>query len=91
VPLALLVLVVLQILALPVQNAVIRHLEAEADWVALETTEDPDAARGLFVGFSERALLDPSPPGWSYFLLESHPSVVERIAMAEAWRERNGR
>jgi STE24 endopeptidase len=91
VPLALLVFVVLQILALPVQNAVIRHLEAEADWVALETTEDPDAARGLFVGFSERALLDPSPPGWSYFLLETHPSVAERIAMAEAWRERQGR
>jgi Zn-dependent protease with chaperone function len=91
VPLALLVFVVLQILALPVQNAVIRHLEAEADWVALETTEDPDAARGLFVSFSERALLDPSPPGWSYFLLETHPSVVERIAMAEAWRDRQGR
>jgi STE24 endopeptidase len=91
VPLALLVLVVLQILALPVQNAVIRHLEAEADWVALETTEDPDAARGLFVRFSERALLDPSPPGWSYVLLETHPSVVERIAMAEAWRARQGR
>ena len=43
VPLALLVLVVLQFLALPVQNAITRNMEAEADWVALETTEDPEA------------------------------------------------
>jgi len=91
VPLALLVLVVLQILALPVQNAITRHMEAEADWVALETTEDPEAARGLFQGFSEQALLDPSPPAWSYLFFESHPSIADRIAMAEAWRERDGR
>ena len=41
VPLALLVLVVLQLLALPAQNAITRNMEAEADWVALETTRGP--------------------------------------------------
>ncbi|MGH3041015.1 MAG: M48 family metalloprotease, partial [Gaiellaceae bacterium] len=91
VPLALLMLVVLQTLALPVQNAIIRHLEAEADWVALETTEDPDGARRLWRGFSEEALLDPSPPTWSSLLFETHPTVAQRIAMTEAWREHGGR
>jgi STE24 endopeptidase len=89
VPLALLVLVVLQVLALPVQNAITRNMEAEADWVALETTRDPEATTRLWSGFAEAAKADPSPPTWSYLLFDTHPSMAERVAMAEAWRERN--
>ena len=89
VPLALLVLVVLQVLALPVQNAITRNMEAEADWVALETTRDPDAARRLCQGFARQALADPSPPTWSYLLVDTHPSMAKRVAMVDAWRERN--
>jgi STE24 endopeptidase len=89
VPLALLVLVVLQVLALPVQNAITRNMEAEADWVALETTRDPDASARLWSGFAEAAKADPSPPTWSYLLFDTHPSMAKRVAMAEAWRERN--
>ena len=40
IPLALFVLVVRQLLALPLQYGFTRHLEAEADWVALETARD---------------------------------------------------
>jgi STE24 endopeptidase len=89
VPLALLVLVVLQVLALPVQNAITRNMEAEADWVALETTRDPEATTRLWSGFAEAAKADPSPPTWSYLLFDTHPSMAERVAMAEAWRARN--
>ena len=89
VPLALLVLVVLQLLALPAQSAITRNMEAEADWVALETTEDPEAVARLWRGFADEALVDPSPPTWSYLLLDTHPSMAKRVAMAEAWRERN--
>jgi STE24 endopeptidase len=88
VPLALLVFVVLQTVALPVQNAITRHMEEEADWIALQTTEDPDGVRNLFKGFAREALLDPDPPFWSYYLTETHPVIVDRVAMAEAWRER---
>ena len=91
VPLGLFMLVALNLLALPVQNAITRHLEAEADWVALETTEKPDAARALFARFTTEALADPEPPTWAFVLVDSHPTVVERIAMAEAWAERGGR
>jgi Zn-dependent protease with chaperone function len=89
VPLALFVLVLLQTLALPVQNAVTRHMEAEADWVSLETTKDPEATRRLWRDFADQALADPSPPTWSYLLLDTHPSMAKRIAMAEAWSERS--
>jgi len=91
VPLALLVLATLSFLALPVQNVITRHMEAEADWVALETTRDPDSATGLFRRFTTAALADPDPPTWSYVLVESHPTIVQRIAMAEAWERREGR
>jgi len=64
-------------------------MEAEADWVALETTRDAQSARRLWQGFAEQALADPSPPTWSYLLFDTHPSMAKRVAMAEAWRERN--
>jgi STE24 endopeptidase len=89
VPLSLLVLVGLQLASLPLQNAISRHMELEADWVALDTTRDPASARALFRHFSTEALADPDPPAWSRFLIDSHPSVVERVALAEAWRERD--
>jgi STE24 endopeptidase len=88
IPLALFVVVVLQLLALPLQNAITRHVEEEADWVALETTRDPGGARALFRNFTTIGLADPTPPAWSYFLMDTHPSVAERIAMANAWEER---
>ena len=88
VPLALLVVVVLHLVSLPVYNAISRRMEAEADWKALETTRDPDSAAGLFRNFAIESLNDPSPPTWSYLLFDSHPSVEQRIAMAEAWKAR---
>ena len=86
VPLSLFVLVVLQIASLPLQNGISRHMEQEADWVSLSTTRDPASARALFRHFTTEALADPDPPAWSRLLLDSHPSVVERVALAEAWR-----
>ena len=91
VPLALLALVAGSLALQPFDNAVSRELEAEADWIALETTRDPAAARKLFRGFAREALEDPSPPAWAYQALATHPSIAERIAMATAWERRNGR
>ena len=90
VPLSLLVVTVLGLLALPLDSAMSRRTEAEADWVALQTTRDPGAAERLFERFTRRALEQPEPPGWYAFLTGSHPTVENRIRMARAWRERNG-
>jgi len=85
VPLAVLVLIVVELALLPFANAVSRRYEAEADWVALETTRDPVGGRRLFERFATANLASPSPPGWSYALLGTHPSLDDQIAMAEAW------
>src|SRR6266540_4873224 len=88
-PLGLLVLFVLQLVALPVTNVISRRYEAEADWIALRTTRDPPAMRELMQGFSRASLQQPNPPTWDYFLLENHPTIAQRIAMANAWAKRN--
>jgi STE24 endopeptidase len=90
VPLALFVIVLLQVGVTPLQNLVTRRLEAEADWVALEATRDPGSARKTFAQLAEKSLTDPRPPTWSYVLFENHPTMVQRVAMADAWRRRRG-
>ena len=91
VPLALLVVAVFQLVTSPVQNLVSRRVEAEADWKALATTRDPAAARGLFREFAATSLGDPGPPTWAYLLLQTHPTLAQRVAMAEAWAARGTR
>jgi STE24 endopeptidase len=81
VPLAIFVYVVLELVALPLQNVVSRHLEAEADWSALRATHDPAAGRELFQLFASQTLDDPSPPWWDYVFLENHPTLLQRIEM----------
>lgn len=89
VPLAILTLAVLQLFVMPFSNAVSRRYEAEADWTALKATGDPEAARGLFTGFAED-LADPQPPAWAEWIFGSHPSPLDRVEMAEAFRRREG-
>jgi STE24 endopeptidase len=86
VPLSLFVLVALSLLALPAQNAISRHMEAEADWASLEATHDPAGATGLFRRFVPTTLSEPSPSSLEYVLLENHPTIMQRIALANAWR-----
>jgi STE24 endopeptidase len=84
-PLAVLVLSVFSLVATPFQNAVSRRYEAEADWRALVATHDPAAARRLFLRFVPTTLDDPDPPGWDYAFLENHPTIAQRLAMAQAY------
>jgi Zn-dependent protease with chaperone function len=88
VPLALLAVAVLTLVAAPAQNLVSRRMEAEADWKALRTTRDPAAARGLFRELAVTSLGDPSPPVWAQVLFGTHPTLADRVAMADAWRAR---
>ncbi len=91
VPVALLVFVALNVLAQPIENLISRRYEAEADWVALQTTGEPDAARTLFQNFADTGLQDPTPPGWAVVWLDGHPTLLKRVAMAEAWRAQQAR
>ncbi|MDX6450181.1 MAG: endopeptidase [Gaiellaceae bacterium] len=88
-PYVILVLTVLGLLTTPVQNAVSRRYEAEADWRSLNATRDPASTRKLFETFERTSLDNPSPPTWDYLWLETHPTLAQRIAMVEQWRKRN--
>lgn len=89
VPLALLVLFVVQTAALlPLENAISRRYEAEADWTALEQTRDPAAAAGAFVGFARTSLQQPDPSWWDYVWLEDHPTLLQRVELASAFARR---
>jgi STE24 endopeptidase len=91
VPLALFVFVLLQLVTTPLMNVVDRREEAEADWSSLRATRDPAAERALFVKLATSSLGDPSPPTWSYVLFDDHPTIVQRVAMVDAWQARNTR
>ena len=88
-PYGFLVLLLLQVAFTPAQNLVSRHVEAEADWIALEATRDPASAQGLFEKFADTSLAQPNPPTWAYVFLDTHPTMMQRIAMAEAWKREN--
>jgi STE24 endopeptidase len=87
-PLAMLVLTVFSLVALPFQNAVTRRYEAEADWRALVATKDPAAARRLFVRFVPTTLDEPDPPSWDYAFLQNHPTIAQRLAMVREFGRR---
>ena len=91
VPLALFVVIVLQLAVGPAQNSVSRRYESEADWVALQTARDPRAQEETFKELAETSLSDPDPPRWSQIMFGTHPTAMQRIEMAEAWRARHGR
>ena len=86
VPIALLVVTMLQLAASPITSGSSRRMEAEADWAALEATRDADSMVALHHRFTEQALSDPDPPDWFHWAFDSHPSGAERVAMAKAWQ-----
>lgn len=85
VPVALLVLIVLTLLLAPLRNVISRRVEAAADWAALGATHDPAAQRAAMSRLARESLANPSPPTWSYVLFATHPTIMQRIAMADAW------
>lgn len=68
-------------------NQLSRAVEERADRFALELTDDPAGLIDLQQQLAERNLRDPEPPRWSRLLFATHPSTVERIGVAEGYRE----
>ena len=69
-----------------VSNQLSRDVERRADAFSLRLTGDPRT----FIAFQERIAVknvaDPQPPALVRFLLGTHPSTLERIGAAEAFR-----
>jgi STE24 endopeptidase len=86
VPLILALVAVGSFVALPVENAVSRQIEARADATALNLTRKP----GTFIAVQKQLAvsnlnhLQPNPV--LAFWFDDHPDPLARIAMAVAWR-----
>ncbi len=89
IPLIVLFVTLGRYLMMPVQNAVSRAFERQADQAALELARQPAA----FIRAEKRLAADNignvAPLPLSVWLFASHPPTLERIHMAEQW-EQNG-
>jgi STE24 endopeptidase len=69
-----------------VSNQLSRDVERRADAFSLELTRDPQP----FIDFERRIVIknvsDPAPPDIAHFLFGTHPTAMERIGQAEAFR-----
>jgi STE24 endopeptidase len=90
VPLVLLVFFVLNLVSLPLQNAISRRMEWAADRTALELTRDPAAFIRSEVQLARAGLADLAPPRAVVLLLYTHPPTLDRIRMAEGFAARLG-
>ena len=54
------------------------------DVTALESTHDPDAFRAVQRRLALRSLADPTPSWFGYVWFASHPTVLQRLAIADA-------
>ena len=86
VPVVLALVVSVATLLTPVEYLISRHIEAEADWAGLKATGDPAGMAALQKRLALANLSNPSPPQWAVWLLFDHPPVMDRIAVARAYR-----
>ncbi len=82
VPMILALAAIAAVLASPVQNGISRQIETRADVDALEATNAPQPFVALQRRLAIKSLADPNPPAWSQWWFGSHPTVLERIAIA---------
>jgi STE24 endopeptidase len=90
IPVYLLLFIIFSTLTNPLEMAVSRKMEREADYYALRITEDPDAFISSEIKIardnSSRLNRHPVPA----FFRSSHPMTIDRIKMAERFRESTG-
>ena len=83
VPRVLALVAVATLLASPVQNGISRRIETRADVDSLRATHDPEAFAEVQKQLALTSLADPTPYVWSHFWFGSHPTTLQRIALAE--------
>jgi STE24 endopeptidase len=89
-PLAALLLIGLEIAALPFGAALSRRWERTADRYSLKLTGDREAYRQTHVALARANLADLDPPRLAYLTLFTHPTTAERLALARRAGSRTG-
>jgi STE24 endopeptidase len=86
VPLILLLFSLGNWLVMPLENAISREFERQADWTALELTQDPQVFIAAEKNLATSNLGDVAPNPISQWFFSTHPSAVERIEAAKRWQ-----
>jgi STE24 endopeptidase len=81
-PLLLLLAIGANTITLPIENAISRRFEARADAIALDLTDAPETAVGVFRRLAFSNLSDLRPPSIAVWALFTHPPIRERIVSA---------
>ncbi len=81
-PLIMFSLTLFGLLLEPLQNALNRHFERQADRYALRATGRPDAFRTAFLKLARLNKDDPAPHWLEVVLFHSHPPIAQRLAVA---------
>jgi len=71
-----------------ISNQLSRGVEARADRFSMQLTHDPDGLIEFQRKITQQNVGDPDPPGWVSFLLGTHPTAVQRIGQALAFKDR---
>jgi STE24 endopeptidase len=66
-----------------VTNSFSRAIERRADRFAMATVPDPRTQIDFQRNIAVKNLADPDPPRWLHAIMGTHPTTLERIAMAE--------
>lgn len=90
-PYVLAVVALVSYLALPFENGISRFAESQADAFALATSRNPAAMIQFFEQLAAQNLSLVNPPEWEKFIFYTHPSIGERIGMAEGWKATGGK
>jgi STE24 endopeptidase len=82
-PVLLLALSVIGLIGLPLQHAISRAFEWEADRFAVSVTRAPLVFANALRKLGELNLADPAPPRWVEWFFYDHPAITKRIRTAE--------
>jgi STE24 endopeptidase len=78
-PIVFLIFSILSVVGSPIESAVSRHYEHQADAYAVQMTKDPKAGITAFQELTKVGLSDVNPPSLIKFMTYDHPTMLERI------------
>jgi STE24 endopeptidase len=70
----------------PLSNALSRFFERQADRISLEMIKEKKAFMTAMAGLANRNLINAYPEWWVKLLYYSHPTIAERLKMAEDFK-----
>jgi STE24 endopeptidase len=71
----------------PIERAVSRRFERQADQVSLDMSKKPKAFIDAEINMAKENIMDVAPLPWNVLLFATHPTVIERINMAKEWKD----